>query len=48
MIVLDADSLMEADTIVRIVHAMERHPNCALIQTQPVIVNARTLFSRLQ
>jgi membrane glycosyltransferase len=48
MIVLDADSLMEADTIVRIVHAMECHPTCALIQTQPVIVNARTLFSRLQ
>jgi len=48
MIVLDADSLMEADTIVRIVHAMEGHPTCALIQTQPVIVNARTLFSRLQ
>jgi membrane glycosyltransferase len=48
MIVLDADSLMEADTIVRLVRAMELHPSCALIQTQPVIVNARTLFSRLQ
>ncbi|MBR1090712.1 glucans biosynthesis glucosyltransferase MdoH [Bradyrhizobium manausense] len=48
MIVLDADSLMEGDTIVRLVHAMERNPTCALIQTQPVIVNARTLFSRLQ
>lgn len=48
MIVLDADSLMEGDTIVRLVHAMESHPATALIQTQPVIVNARTLFSRLQ
>lgn len=48
MIVLDADSLMEGDTIVRLVHAMESHPAAALIQTQPVIVNARTLFSRLQ
>ncbi|WP_407112499.1 glucans biosynthesis glucosyltransferase MdoH [Bradyrhizobium sp. LMG 9283] len=48
MIVLDADSLMEGDTIVRLVHAMEAHPAAALIQTQPVIVNARTLFSRLQ
>ena len=48
MIVLDADSLMEGDTIVRLVHAMERNPTCALIQTQPVIVNARTMFSRLQ
>ncbi len=48
MIVLDADSLMEGDTIVRLVHAMEAHPAAALIQTQPVIVNARTMFSRLQ
>lgn len=48
MVVLDADSLMEGDTIVRLVHAMESDPAAALIQTQPVIVNARTLFSRLQ
>jgi membrane glycosyltransferase len=48
MIVLDADSLMAGDTIVRLVHAMETHPSAALIQTQPVIVNARSLFSRLQ
>ncbi|MCK1543609.1 glucans biosynthesis glucosyltransferase MdoH [Bradyrhizobium sp. 179] len=48
MIVLDADSLVEGDTIVRLVHAMESHPAAALIQTQPVIVNARTIFSRLQ
>lgn len=47
MIVLDADSLMEGDTIVRLVHAMNSNPGVALIQTQPVIVNARTLFSRL-
>lgn len=48
MIVLDADSLMEGDTIVRLVHAMELNPAAALIQTQPVIVNAHSLFSRLQ
>ncbi len=48
MIVLDADSLMEGDTIVRLVHAMDFHPAVALIQTQPVIVNARSLFSTLQ
>jgi membrane glycosyltransferase len=48
MIVLDADSLMAGDTIVRLVHAMESNPTAALIQTQPVIINARTLFSRLQ
>ena len=48
MVVLDADSLMAGDTIVRLVHAMETTPAAALIQTQPVIVNARSLFSRLQ
>lgn len=48
MIVLDADSLMVGDTIVRLAHAMEINPSVALIQTQPVIVNARSLFSRLQ
>ncbi|MBV9462230.1 MAG: glucans biosynthesis glucosyltransferase MdoH [Bradyrhizobium sp.] len=48
MIVLDADSLMSGDTIIRLVHAMEASPAVALIQTQPVIVNARSLFSRLQ
>jgi len=48
MIVLDADSLMSGDTMVRMVHAMESHPRAALVQTLPVIVNARSLFSRLQ
>ncbi|TYO67354.1 glucans biosynthesis glucosyltransferase MdoH [Bradyrhizobium hipponense] len=48
MIILDADSLMSGDTIVRLVHAMEANPQAALIQTLPIVVNARTLFSRLQ
>src|SRR5450759_1486334 len=48
MIILDADSLMTGDTIVRLAAAMERHPNVALIQTLPIVVNARTLFARLQ
>ncbi|MCC8952983.1 glucans biosynthesis glucosyltransferase MdoH [Bradyrhizobium sp. Pear77] len=48
MIVLDADSLMSGDTIVRMVHAMETNPQAALLQTLPIIVNARSLFSRLQ
>ncbi|SHN80665.1 glucans biosynthesis glucosyltransferase MdoH [Bradyrhizobium erythrophlei] len=48
MIVLDADSLMAGDTIVRLARTMENYPDVALIQTQPVIVNARSLFSRLQ
>jgi membrane glycosyltransferase len=48
MLILDADSLMTGDTVVRLAAAMERHPAVALIQTLPVIVNARTLFARLQ
>jgi membrane glycosyltransferase len=48
MIILDADSLMTGDTIVRLVAAMEAHSGVALIQTLPVVVNARTLFARLQ
>jgi membrane glycosyltransferase len=48
MIVLDADSLMEGETIVRLAAAMERHPDVALIQTLPQLLNARTLFARLQ
>ncbi len=48
MIILDADSLMTGDTIVRLASAMETHPGVALIQTLPVVVNAKTLFARLQ
>jgi len=48
MIILDADSLMTADTIARLAYAMEGHPKVALIQTLPVVVNAKTLFARLQ
>lgn len=48
MIILDADSLMTGDTIVRLVSAMQAHPGVALIQTLPIVVNARTLFARLQ
>jgi membrane glycosyltransferase len=48
MIILDADSLMTGDTIVRLVAAMESHPAIALVQTLPIIVNAKTLFARLQ
>jgi len=48
MIVLDADSLMSGEAIVRLAHAMELRPEAALIQTAPVVVNARSLFARLQ
>ncbi len=48
MLILDADSVMTANAIVRLAAAMERHPTVGLIQTLPVVVNARTLFARLQ
>ena len=48
MLILDADSLMTGDTIVRLVAAMEAHPKVALIQTLPIVVNARSLFARWQ
>jgi membrane glycosyltransferase len=48
MIILDADSLMTGDTIVRLASAMEGYPRVALIQTLPILVNAKTLFARLQ
>jgi membrane glycosyltransferase len=48
MLILDADSLMTGDSIIRLVAAMETHPKAALIQTLPVIINARSLFARWQ
>ena len=48
MVILDADSLMTGECIVRLVAAMEGNPKTALIQTLPIIVNARSLFARWQ
>jgi membrane glycosyltransferase len=48
MLILDADSLMSGDTIIRLASAMEQHPSVGLIQTLPIVVNARTRFARLQ
>jgi membrane glycosyltransferase len=48
MIVLDADSIMSGDTLVRLVGAMERYPCVGLIQTLPRIVNAGSVYGRVQ
>jgi membrane glycosyltransferase len=48
MVVLDADSLMTADAIVRLAAAMETDPDAGIIQSLPLIVNRNTLFARLQ
>ena len=48
MLILDADSLMSGETVVRLVGAMEAHPDVALIQTFPMVVGGHTLFARMQ
>jgi membrane glycosyltransferase len=48
MVVLDADSLMTGDTIVRLTVAMEADPDAGIIQTLPLIINRNTLFARVQ
>ncbi|HEY9119840.1 MAG TPA: glucans biosynthesis glucosyltransferase MdoH [Marinobacter sp.] len=48
MVVLDADSLLSAETIVRMVQLMEREPNVGILQTAPSIINGQSLFARVQ
>lgn len=48
MLILDADSLMTGDVIVRLVSAMENHPTVGLIQSLPAVVGGRTAFARMQ
>ncbi|MFM8820466.1 MAG: glucans biosynthesis glucosyltransferase MdoH [Phenylobacterium sp.] len=48
MVILDADSLMSGETLLHLVDAMERHPRAGLIQTAPAIINAETLYQRVQ
>jgi membrane glycosyltransferase len=47
-IIFDADSIMRGETIVDLVKLMEAHPNVGLIQTVPELVNAASLFGRMQ
>ena len=48
MVVLDADSVMSGETLVRLFHLMEAHPHVGVIQTAPRVVRARSLFARVQ
>jgi membrane glycosyltransferase len=47
-LVCDADSIVRGETLVDLVKLMETHPTVALIQTVPALVNAETLFGRMQ
>ena len=48
MIVLDADSLIEAPALKRLVQAMQADPKLGILQTAPQLIGATTLFGRLQ
>jgi membrane glycosyltransferase len=48
MMVLDADSVMSGEAIVRLAAAMAAHPDVGLLQTLPIIVNGASLFARMQ
>ncbi|MBR0651849.1 glucans biosynthesis glucosyltransferase MdoH [Roseomonas terrae] len=47
-LILDADSLMSAETLRRLVAAMHADPQAGLLQTVPVLQDGPTLFARLQ
>ena len=48
MIVLDADSLIDATTLQRLVRAMQSDPDLGILQTAPQLIGATTFFGRLQ
>ena len=48
MLVLDADSYMTGDLVVRMAQAMESDPDAGIIQSLPMIVNRNTFFARAQ
>jgi membrane glycosyltransferase len=47
MVVLDADSIMAGETLVKMVDRMEAHPRVALIQSPPLPANHKSLFARI-
>ncbi|PWR03301.1 glucans biosynthesis glucosyltransferase MdoH [Meridianimarinicoccus roseus] len=48
MLVLDADSLMDPDTVIALAHRMAVAPRLGILQTVPVLAGGRTVFARLQ
>ncbi len=47
-VVLDADSLMAGGTITRMVSLMEAEPRIGILQTAPALINAQSLYARIQ
>jgi len=48
MIVLDADSVMSGDCLVKLTQAMEASPDAGIIQTAPRAAGRDTLYARIQ
>lgn len=48
MVVLDADSIMDAGTIKTLICEMEADPDSGILQTLPRLYGGRTLFARMQ
>jgi membrane glycosyltransferase len=47
-IILDGDSVMSGDTVIRLARAMEAEPKAGLIQTVPRLTGSVTILQRLQ
>jgi membrane glycosyltransferase len=48
MIVLDADSLMAAPTLVELVRRMQADPRLGILQTVPMLIGHTSVFARIQ
>jgi len=48
MVVMDADSVMQGQTLVQMVRLMEVAPQIGILQTSPAIINAASAHARLQ
>ena len=48
MLILDADSLLSAETLITLMAEMETDPNSGILQTLPCLYRGDTLFARLQ
>jgi membrane glycosyltransferase len=48
MVVLDADSVMSGETLVRMVRHMQLEPKVGILQTTPTLFHARSAFARFQ
>jgi membrane glycosyltransferase len=48
MVVLDADSLMSAETMVELARRMKADPRLGILQTVPMLIGHESLFARIQ